>query len=196
MGNRKDRSSQASRNINYRDIFSTIQVLFTSTSFTPLPQAAKYLHKGNAKKAFIRVDMSEYQEKHEVAKFIGSPPGYVGHDEGGQLTKRLNETPNAVVLFDEIEKAHPDLLTILLQLFDEGRMTDGKGKTVECKEAIFIMTSNLAAEEIGEYGRQLRAEEAEATDRRKNMKVRRTLARTHSHAHSKELGTNENCKQT
>lgn len=134
-------------------------------------QAAKYLHKGNAKKAFIRVDMSEYQEKHEVAKFIGSPPGYVGHDEGGQLTKRLNETPNAVVLFDEIEKAHPDLLTILLQLFDEGRMTDGKGKTVECKEAIFIMTSNLAAEEIGEYGRQLRAEEAEATDRRKNMKI-------------------------
>lgn len=132
-------------------------------------QVAKYLHKNNAKKGFIRVDMSEYQEKHEVAKFIGSPPGYVGHDEGGQLTKKLTEMPNAVVLFDEIEKAHPELLTILLQLFDEGRMTDGKGKTIECKEAIFIMTSNLAAEEIGEYGRQLRAEEAEATERRKNM---------------------------
>jgi len=132
-------------------------------------QVAKYLHKNNAKKGFIRVDMSEYQEKHEVAKFIGSPPGYVGHDEGGQLTKKLTEMPNAVVLFDEIEKAHPDLLTILLQLFDEGRMTDGKGKTVECKEAIFIMTSNLAAEEIGEYGRQLRDEEAEAMERRKNM---------------------------
>ena len=132
---------------------------------------AKYLHKNNAKKGFIRVDMSEYQEKHEVAKFIGSPPGYVGHDEGGQLTKKLTEMPNAVVLFDEIEKAHPDLLTILLQLFDEGRMTDGKGKTVECKEAIFIMTSNLAAEEIGEYGRQLRDEEAEAMERRKNMTV-------------------------
>ena len=87
------------------------------------------MHKNNAKKGFIRVDMSEYQEKHEVAKFIGSPPGYVGHDEGGQLTKKLTETPNAVVLFDEIEKAHPELLTILLQLFDEGRMTDGKGKT-------------------------------------------------------------------
>jgi len=134
-------------------------------------QVAKYLHKNNAKKGFIRVDMSEYQEKHEVAKFIGSPPGYVGHDEGGQLTKKLTETPNAVVLFDEIEKAHPELLTILLQLFDEGRMTDGKGKTVECKEAIFIMTSNLASEEIGEYGRQLRAEEAEAMEMRKNMTV-------------------------
>ena len=137
-----------------------------------LTQVAKYLHKNNAKKGFIRVDMSEYQEKHEVAKFIGSPPGYVGHDEGGQLTKKLTETPNAVVLFDEIEKAHPELLTILLQLFDEGRMTDGKGKTVECKEAIFIMTSNLASEEIGEYGRQLRAEEAETMEMRKNMTVR------------------------
>lgn len=132
-------------------------------------QVAKYLHKDNPKKGFIRIDMSEYQEKHEVAKFIGSPPGYVGHDEGGQLTKKLTETPDAVVLFDEIEKAHPELLTILLQLFDEGRLTDGKGKTVECKQAIFIMTSNLAAEEIGEYGRQLRAEEAESTERRKNM---------------------------
>ena len=69
--------------------------------------------------AFIRLDMSEYQEKHEVAKFIGSPPGYVGHNEGGQLTKKLRACPNAVVLFDEVDKAHPDVLTIMLQLFDE-----------------------------------------------------------------------------
>lgn len=93
-----------------------------------------------------------------MAKFIGSPPGYVGHDEGGQLTKMLKENPNAVVLFDEVDKAHPDVLTIMLQLFDEGRLTDGKGKTIECKNAIFIMTSNLASEEIAEHALQLRKE--------------------------------------
>ncbi len=70
---------------------------------------------------FIRIDMSEYQEKHEVAKFIGSPPGYIGHDQGGQLTSKLKKCPNAVVLFDEVDKAHPDILTIMLQLFDEVR---------------------------------------------------------------------------
>jgi len=119
-------------------------------------QVSRYIHKD--KKGFIRLDMSEYQEKHEVAKLIGSPPGYVGHDDGGQLTKRLKENPNAVVLFDEVDKAHPDVLTVLLQLFDEGRLTDGKGKTIECKNAIFIMTSNLASTEIAEHGLQLRRE--------------------------------------
>uniref|UniRef100_A0A8C9YDZ5 ClpB family mitochondrial disaggregase n=1 Tax=Sander lucioperca TaxID=283035 RepID=A0A8C9YDZ5_SANLU len=115
---------------------------------------------------FIRMDMSEFQEKHEVAKFIGSPPGYVGHEEGGQLTKLLKACPNAVVLFDEVDKAHPDVLTIMLQLFDEGRLTDGKGKTIECKDAIFIMTSNIASDEIAQHALQLR-EEAEAISRRK-----------------------------
>ena len=76
---------------------------------------------------------------------IGSPPGYIGHEDGGQLTKRLKEFPEAVVLFDEVDKAHPDVLTVLLQLFDEGRLTDGKGQTIECKKAIFVMTSNLAS---------------------------------------------------
>ncbi|CAL1536861.1 unnamed protein product [Lymnaea stagnalis] len=122
-------------------------------------QVSHYLHK-DKKEAFIRIDMSEYQEKHEVAKFIGSPPGYVGHDEGGQLTKALSKCSNAVVLFDEVDKAHPDVLTIMLQLFDEGRLTDGKGKLVECKDAIFIMTSNLASEEIAEHAIQLRQEAA------------------------------------
>lgn len=84
--------------------------------------------------------------------------GYIGHDDGGQLTKRLKEFPEAVVLFDEVDKAHPDVLTVLLQLFDEGRLTDGKGKTIECKDAIFIMTSNLAATEIADHGLQLRRE--------------------------------------
>jgi len=120
-------------------------------------QVSKYLHK-NKKESFIRIDMSEYQEKHEVAKLIGSPPGYVGHEDGGQLTKKLNENPEAVVLFDEVDKAHPDVLTVLLQLFDEGRLTDGQGKTLECKNAIFIMTSNLASTEIAEHALQLRRE--------------------------------------
>ncbi|XP_068241954.1 mitochondrial disaggregase-like isoform X1 [Palaemon carinicauda] len=128
-------------------------------------QVAQYLHKGKDA-AFIRMDMSEYQQKHEVAKFIGSPPGYIGHEDGGQLTKKLKAFPNAVVLFDEVEKAHPDVLTILLQLFDEGRLTDGKGKTIECKDAIFIMTSNLASDEIAEYGIQLREEAEKITKQR------------------------------
>ena len=125
-------------------------------------QVAKYLHK-DVSKGFVRIDMSEYQEKHEVAKFIGSPPGYVGHEEGGQLTKKLTECPNAVVLFDEVDKAHTDILTIMLQLFDEGRLTDGKGQTIECKDAIFIMTSNLANDEIASHALQLREEAAEVS---------------------------------
>ena len=120
-------------------------------------QVSKYMHKDD-KKAFVRIDMSEYQEKHEVAKLIGAPPGYVGHEDGGQLTKRLKQNPEAVVLFDEVDKAHPDVLTVLLQLFDEGRLTDGKGKTIEVKNAIFIMTSNLASTEIAEHALQLRRE--------------------------------------
>ncbi|KAJ1529318.1 hypothetical protein ONE63_006109 [Megalurothrips usitatus] len=120
-------------------------------------QLASYMHK-NKQESFIRLDMSEYQEKHEVSKLIGSPPGYVGHDEGGQLTKRLKQCPSAVVLFDEVDKAHPDVLTVLLQLFDEGRLTDGKGKTIECKNAIFIMTSNLASDEIANHALHLREE--------------------------------------
>ncbi|KAM5316505.1 mitochondrial disaggregase isoform 3-T3 [Glossophaga mutica] len=128
-------------------------------------QTAKYMHK-DAKKGFIRLDMSEFQERHEVAKFIGSPPGYVGHEEGGQLTKKLKQCPNAVVLFDEVDKAHPDVLTIMLQLFDEGRLTDGKGKTIDCKDAIFIMTSNVASEEIAQHALQLRQEALEMTHNR------------------------------
>ncbi|KAJ8280414.1 hypothetical protein GJAV_G00054280 [Gymnothorax javanicus] len=128
-------------------------------------QVARYMHK-DVKKGFIRVDMSEFQEKHEVAKFIGSPPGYVGHEEGGQLTKQLKQCPNAVVLFDEVDKAHPDVLTIMLQLFDEGRLTDGKGKTIECKDAIFIMTSNVASDDIAQHALQLRQEAQEQSRRR------------------------------
>lgn len=100
----------------------------------------------NQEEALIRLDMSEYMEKHTVSKLIGSPPGYIGYEEGGQLTEALRRRPYAVVLFDEIEKAHHDVLNILLQVFDDGRLTDSKGRVVNCKNALFIMTSNLGSD--------------------------------------------------
>jgi ATP-dependent Clp protease ATP-binding subunit ClpC len=98
-----------------------------------------------SERALIRFDMSEYMEKHTVAKFIGSPPGYVGHEEGGQLTEKLRRSPYSIVLFDEVEKAHPDLFNVLLQVFEDGVLTDSHGNTIDCKNAIFIMTSNIGA---------------------------------------------------
>jgi ATP-dependent Clp protease ATP-binding subunit ClpC len=98
-----------------------------------------------SERAMIRFDMSEYMEKHTVAKLIGSPPGYVGHEEGGQLTEKLRRTPYSVVLFDEVEKAHPDLFNVLLQVFEDGILTDSQGNAIDCKNAIFIMTSNIGA---------------------------------------------------
>lgn len=96
--------------------------------------------------AIIRLDMSEFMEKHSVSKLVGSPPGYVGYEEGGQLTEALRRRPYSIVLFDEIEKAHHDVFNILLQIFDEGRITDSKGRLVNCKNALFIMTSNLGSD--------------------------------------------------
>ena len=95
-----------------------------------------------------RIDMSEYQEKHTVSRLIGAPPGYVGYDEGGQLTEAVRRKPYSVVLFDEIEKAHPDVFNILLQVLDDGRLTDNKGRTVNFKNTIIIMTSNLGSSYI------------------------------------------------
>ena len=95
--------------------------------------------------SLIRFDMSEYMEKHAVSKLIGSPPGYVGHEEGGQLTEKVKRNPYSVVLLDEIEKAHPDLFNILLQVFEDGHLTDGLGNRVNFKNAIIIMTSNIGA---------------------------------------------------
>jgi ATP-dependent Clp protease ATP-binding subunit ClpB len=95
--------------------------------------------------AMIRIDMSEYMEKHAVARLIGAPPGYVGFDEGGQLTEAVRRRPYSVVLFDEIEKAHPDVFNVLLQVLDDGRLTDSKGRTVDFKNTVLIMTSNLGA---------------------------------------------------
>ena len=100
--------------------------------------------------AMIRIDMSEYQERHSVARLIGSPPGYVGYEEGGQLTEAVRRRPYSVILFDEIEKAHPDVFNLFLQIFDDGRLTDGQGRTVDFKNTIIIMTSNLGTQIIQE----------------------------------------------
>src|SRR2546428_1792340 len=101
-------------------------------------------------KALVRLDMSEYMEKHAVARMIGAPPGYVGYEEGGQLTEAIRRRPYAVVLFDEIEKAHPDVFNVLLQILDEGRLTDGHGRTVDFRNTVIIMTSNIGSQYITE----------------------------------------------
>jgi len=97
--------------------------------------------------AMVRIDMSEYQEKHTVSRMIGAPPGYVGYDEAGQLTEAVRRRPYAVVLFDEIEKAHPEVLNVMLQLLDDGRLTDGKGRIVDFTNTVVVMTSNLRDQE-------------------------------------------------
>ena len=112
---------------------------------------AKHLFLSDS--ALVRFDMSEFMEKHSVSKFIGSPPGYIGYDEGGQLTDRLRRTPYSVVLFDEIEKAHPDAVNILLQVFEDGLLTDSQGNAVDCSHAIFVMTSNIGARHIQKRGK-------------------------------------------
>ncbi len=107
-------------------------------------------------RAMVRLDMSEYMEKHSVARMIGAPPGYVGHEEGGQLTEAVRRRPYSVVLLDEIEKAHPDVFHVLLQILDDGRLTDGKGRTVDFRNTVVIMTSNLGSHLMQEYGEQER----------------------------------------
>jgi ATP-dependent Clp protease ATP-binding subunit ClpB len=109
--------------------------------------------------AMIRVDMSEFMEKHSVSRLIGAPPGYVGYDEGGYLTEAIRRKPYSVVLFDEIEKAHPDVFNVFLQILDEGRLTDGQGRTVDFRNAVVIMTSNLGSEWIGTIGRDMSQEQ-------------------------------------
>ena len=105
--------------------------------------------------AMIRIDMSEYMERHTVSRLIGSPPGYVGHEEGGQLTEKVRRKPYSVVLFDEIEKAHEDVWNILLQLLDDGRITDSQGRTVDFKNTVIVMTSNIGARSLTAMGSKL-----------------------------------------
>ena len=119
----------------------------TGVGKTELSKALAEALFGN-EEAMIRVDMSEYMEKHSVAKMIGSPPGYVGHDDGGQLSEQVRRRPYSVVLFDEIEKAHPDVFNILLQVLDDGHITDSQGRKVDFRNTVIIMTSNAGAKAI------------------------------------------------
>jgi ATP-dependent Clp protease ATP-binding subunit ClpB len=112
-------------------------------------------------KAMVRLDMSEYMEKHTVSRLIGAPPGYVGYEEGGQLTEAVKRRPYAIILLDEIEKAHPDVFNVLLQILEDGRLTDGQGRTVDFKNTLVIMTSNLGSQAIKEIGRDFEAMEKE-----------------------------------
>jgi ATP-dependent Clp protease ATP-binding subunit ClpB len=121
----------------------------TGVGKTELAKAlADYLF--NNENAMTRIDMSEYQERHAVSRLIGAPPGYVGFDEGGQLTEAVRRRPYSVILLDEVEKAHPDVFNILLQVLDDGRLTDNKGRTVNFKNTIIIMTSNIGSHLIQE----------------------------------------------
>ena len=138
------RRSRAGLSDPKRPIGSFIFLGPTGVGKTELARAlAEFLF--DDERALLRIDMSEYMEKHSVARLIGAPPGYVGYEEGGQLTEQVRRRPYAVVLFDEIEKAHPDVFNILLQIMDDGRLTDGKGRVVDFKNTILIMTSNLGS---------------------------------------------------
>ncbi|HEV2113896.1 MAG TPA: AAA family ATPase, partial [Terriglobales bacterium] len=128
----------------------------TGVGKTELAKAlSKYLF--DTEDALIRIDMSEYMEKFSVSRLIGAPPGYVGYEEGGQLTEKVRRRPYSVVLLDEIEKAHPDVFNVLLQVMDDGRLTDGKGRTVDFKNTVIIMTSNIGAS----YLQHIKAESPE-----------------------------------
>ena len=122
--------------------------------------------------ALIRVDMSEYMEKHSVSKMIGSPPGYVGYEEGGQLSEKVRRNPYSVILFDEIEKAHPDVFNILLQVLDDGHITDAQGRKIDFKNTVLIMTSNAGAENIISPKRLGFASNDDAKERYRFMKER------------------------
>jgi ATP-dependent Clp protease ATP-binding subunit ClpB len=122
----------------------------------------------DSEQAMVRIDMSEYMEKHGVARLIGAPPGYVGYEEGGQLTEAVRRRPYSVILLDEIEKAHPDVFNVLLQIMDDGRLTDGQGRTVDFKNAVLIMTSNVGSQFIA----------AEAVEEKAREQVEETLTQT------------------
>jgi ATP-dependent Clp protease ATP-binding subunit ClpA len=136
--------------------------------------------------AVVRVDMSEYMEKHAVSRMIGSPPGYVGYDEGGQLTEKIRRRPYSVILLDEVEKAHSDVFNLLLQVLDDGRLTDGKGRSVNFKNTIIIMTSNIGSDLILDWGKR-RGEigfvQVEEEDGPRSQKEVETVVRERLHDH-------------
>ncbi|MEQ9229924.1 MAG: AAA family ATPase, partial [Cyclobacteriaceae bacterium] len=143
------RRSRAGLHDPKRPIGSFIFLGTTGVGKTELARAlAEYLF--NDENSMVRIDMSEYQERHAVSRLIGAPPGYVGYDEGGQLTKAVRRKPYSVILLDEIEKAHPDVFNILLQVLDDGRLTDNKGRVANFKNTIIIMTTNIGSSLIQE----------------------------------------------
>ena len=148
------RRSRAGLQNEKRPIGSFLFMGTTGVGKTELAKAlAEFLF--NDENMMTRIDMSEYQERHSVSRLVGAPPGYVGYDEGGQLTEAVRRKPYSVVLLDEIEKAHPDVFNILLQVLDDGRLTDNKGRTVDFKNTILIMTSNVGADIIQSYMEKL-----------------------------------------
>ena len=156
------RRSRAGLQNEKRPIGSFLFMGTTGVGKTELAKAlAEFLF--NDENMMTRIDMSEYQERHSVSRLVGAPPGYVGYDEGGQLTEAVRRKPYSVVLLDEIEKAHPDVFNILLQVLDDGRLTDNKGRTVDFKNTILIMTSNVGADIIQSYMDRLPAESEERT---------------------------------
>jgi ATP-dependent Clp protease ATP-binding subunit ClpB len=141
------RRSRAGLSDPHRPIGSFLFLGPTGVGKTELARAlAEFLF--DDERAMVRIDMSEYMEKHSVSRLIGAPPGYVGYDEGGQLTEAVRRRPYAVILLDEVEKAHPDVFNVLLQLLDDGRLTDGHGRTVDFSNVVLVMTSNLGSELI------------------------------------------------
>ena len=171
------RRSRAGLQDAKRPIGSFIFLGTTGVGKTELAKAlAEYLF--NDENAMTRIDMSEYQEKHSVSRLVGAPPGYVGYDEGGQLTEAVRRRPYSIVLLDEIEKAHPDVFNILLQVLDDGRLTDNKGRVVNFKNTIIIMTSNLGSHLIHEKFENIRPAEFERAAEKAKMEVLELLRQT------------------
>lgn len=171
------RRSRAGMQDDKRPIGSFIFLGTTGVGKTELAKSlADYLF--NDENAMIRIDMSEYQEKHSVSRLVGAPPGYVGYDEGGQLTEAVRRRPYSIVLLDEIEKAHPDVFNILLQVLDDGRLTDNKGRTVNFKNTIIIMTSNMGSHLIHEEFDGIKPNEFDRAGERAKVKVLELLKQT------------------
>lgn len=170
------RRSRAGLQDAKRPIGSFVFLGSTGVGKTEMARAlAEYLFDDEG--ALVRIDMSEYMEKHSVARLIGAPPGYVGYEEGGQLTEAVRRRPYSVVLLDEIEKAHPDVFNVLLQVLDDGRLTDGQGREVDFKNAIIIMTSNLGSELMQERLLEVTEENRDELTARMRLEIIELLKR-------------------